>query len=151
MPEVTVPASIQRLCSLFPPAALFSEDKIPGLELDKLSPQLPSCSQSKLLSPWTGACTQEEETFFPQREGTIAPQNQCTREPSSRRGRAGSQGTGPPNEGCSQPGWHPPPFRELPLPRAGTWRQKAQEKTQEAPKETPPEVLKYFHRQERKL
>lgn len=114
----------------------------------KSSPQLPAYS-STLLSPWTGSVHMRRANFSAEWE-LLLHQNQCPREPSCRRGRVGDQQVGGPQEGCRQPGQQPQPFRKLLLPMAGFWRQRAQGKTLEAPKETPPEVLKCFHSPGRK-
>lgn len=77
--------------TLSPPAALLSPEEGTGLELEKVRPHLPTCNQSVLLSPWTGAYMQEE-LFFPKRSYFYP--KQCIREPACRRGRAGGQRVG---------------------------------------------------------
>lgn len=61
--KATLPVS----STLSPPAALLSPEEGTGLELEKLRLRLPTCNQSMLLSPWTGAYMQEEP-FFPKQE-----------------------------------------------------------------------------------
>ena len=77
-----------------------------------------TCSSAPRQEP---ECRKRHIFIFFQREGSTAPQNQCTGGPSCRGGSSG----GNPCGGCGQPGRHPQLFRELPLAGAEIWRQKS--------------------------